>query len=883
MKLANEIVGIILDCFGLKEGVFAHIKSLWNFGSEIANEIKIDNKQKFIYNLTTGIEVYLRNEHIERIGDMLKYTFSKYFNLKMLMRCYDNHLEFCNFLIKKSWLNICNMDEEFEAYKCAVTFIVNAIYANLDLLDISRETDIASLEILFSLKKMQETSIELLNDSNFIIHYRGSFAEYIDNATLPKKNRSLNKVHYLNPLIGFYGRENETKKIQMFLNQNKKDSQNIHIWGIAGSGGIGKSKLARYIAEKHIRDMGILWIDSKNKIRRILDIITSKVIMKYEKPILIICDYADSMDKEILELIEHMENTDYRIFFLLINRSATWYTHFVKNDIALPYAYYSKALDLTDNPISQEASYCILDDFVSQYKKTISRKEKEIIYNYVRHLPEHNRCLFLLLTADAYLESNNINGMDANKLLHNYIEHSKQLFCQKYNDSFDFQISAYRLLSIATAIGKIDMRQNLKACYRYINTYVQTVKNKAGTNANLCDILSQLCDKNINDSILIPLQPDIVGEYLFLHEFNEIIDEEEKIEWINVLIENDFFESFMHRCLKDWCFKSETKLLITYMTKIDSKRTADIICDIVVNIYNSDIAEELIILLYDIYKNNKCLDIAVSYSIAIIHIFAVLELHKKDSYLTSLNSIIEEFKGEENSDMAIMYNNIGYIYHILGEYDTAIEFYNNTLNIAKKKSDTQHLYAAYNNIGESYRETRKYNLAIQYYKRSLDICIAEFGSKHVHTATCLNNIGLAYNSEGCFDKAINYLKKALNIQNDQNDMDKRNIAKTNNNIGLAYYSKGEYDKAIKYLEEALNIRKKFLGSMHPDTADSYYNIGMTYLEMKKYETNLQFLFKALDFLFKALDIYKIKFGEDHPYTQKVKLVIDTIHYSTPWL
>ena len=70
-KIALKLTGIILDYFGLKEGVYSKLKQIWDFSVEITEDSKLDEKQKFIIKLTLGIRAFLKGERAEDIEPKL--------------------------------------------------------------------------------------------------------------------------------------------------------------------------------------------------------------------------------------------------------------------------------------------------------------------------------------------------------------------------------------------------------------------------------------------------------------------------------------------------------------------------------------------------------------------------------------------------------------------------------------------------------------------------------------------------------------------------------------------------------------------------------------------------------------------------------------------
>ena len=86
-----------------------------------------------------------------------------------------------------------------------------------------------------------------------------------------------------------------------------------------------------------------------------------------------------------------------------------------------------------------------------------------------------------------------------------------------------------------------------------------------------------------------------------------------------------------------------------------------------------------------------------------------------------------------------------------------------------------------------------------------------------------------------------------------------NIAASYNDIGVVYLDQGDYPKALDYHFKALEIFEKALGKDHPNTASSYNNIGGVFDDQGNYT-------KALEYYFKALEIREKVLGTEHSDT-----------------
>ncbi|CAH3187882.1 unnamed protein product [Porites lobata] len=87
---------------------------------------------------------------------------------------------------------------------------------------------------------------------------------------------------------------------------------------------------------------------------------------------------------------------------------------------------------------------------------------------------------------------------------------------------------------------------------------------------------------------------------------------------------------------------------------------------------------------------------------------------------TQLSLSIAEKTGNKNSE-GTAYNNLGGVYHDLGDLQKAIEFYKLSLSIAKKTGNKNLEGRAYNNVGAAYHDLGDLQKAIEFTQLSLSI------------------------------------------------------------------------------------------------------------------------------------------------------------------
>ncbi len=224
-------------------------------------------------------------------------------------------------------------------------------------------------------------------------------------------------------------------------------------------------------------------------------------------------------------------------------------------------------------------------------------------------------------------------------------------------------------------------------------------------------------------------------------------------------------------------------------------------------------------------------------------------------------AIYKKVLGKEHPSTATTYNNIAVVYDSQGDYAKALEWYYKALAIREKKLGKEHPFTAttYNNIAGVYDSQGDYANALEWYYKALAIVENVLGEEHPTTATIYNNLAAIYYSQGDYPKALEWYIKALAIREKALDKGHPDTAATYNNIALVYKSQGEYPKALEWYMKDLAISEKVLGKEHPSTATTYNNIGMLYANQEDYT-------EALDWLIKALTVSENKLGIEHPYT-----------------
>ncbi len=220
-------------------------------------------------------------------------------------------------------------------------------------------------------------------------------------------------------------------------------------------------------------------------------------------------------------------------------------------------------------------------------------------------------------------------------------------------------------------------------------------------------------------------------------------------------------------------------------------------------------------------------------------------------YLKSLD-IRQKVLEKGHFDVLMSYNNIAYTYIAKKDYEKAKQY---LWHIIKNCSEETRLWEAstYNKLGVVYQYTQEYDNAIKYYNNALDIFIKKKGENSSDAAQVLNNLGKVYSVLKDYDKALEKINKSIAIRKELLGNSHPILSKSLLTLGQYYSLNKEYKKAIKtYLEALENLEK----NQSSDTKLKYwlYNlIGNVYLEQNDLNNALSYFQYAIAILIKGFD------------------------------
>lgn len=171
---------------------------------------------------------------------------------------------------------------------------------------------------------------------------------------------------------------------------------------------------------------------------------------------------------------------------------------------------------------------------------------------------------------------------------------------------------------------------------------------------------------------------------------------------------------------------------------------------------------------------------------------------------------------------------LGSCYCSLGQYEKAIAYHRQCLDISKKIEDWQGVATSLCGLGICYKSLGQYEKAISYHQKFHDISEAMSDWKGV--AISLGNLG------NCYDDLVQY-EKAIDLYQQYHDISEKirfrqGVAISLGNLSNCYNCLGQYEKAIAYHQQSLDISEK-IGD-EQGVASSLHTIGSILLKLENY-------------------------------------------------
>jgi tetratricopeptide (TPR) repeat protein len=170
----------------------------------------------------------------------------------------------------------------------------------------------------------------------------------------------------------------------------------------------------------------------------------------------------------------------------------------------------------------------------------------------------------------------------------------------------------------------------------------------------------------------------------------------------------------------------------------------------------------------------------------------------KDTISEHLQESIQEFSQTTilQDKLAKIYNRIGNIFRIRGNWLEAINNHERTLEIFRGIGDLKKIALAYTDLGIDYSNSGDSEKALYYYQKCYGLLKGT--DELIGLAVTLSNIGKIYENSNNFKRALSFYKRSLKVS--QKARYKTGMKKAYQDLGQIYKKNNDISKSNKYFE-----------------------------------------------------------------------------------
>lgn len=227
----------------------------------------------------------------------------------------------------------------------------------------------------------------------------------------------------------------------------------------------------------------------------------------------------------------------------------------------------------------------------------------------------------------------------------------------------------------------------------------------------------------------------------------------------------------------------------------------------------------------------------------------------KENFPEAINSYIHALKLEEKLGnerrMADMYDLLGAVYFYQEIFSKSLDYNQKALSIYQNLKDTLHIAKVFSHLGSLYtsheycekrtpdQTKADYETALNYFQQSLNLLEKKQVQEGIVQAW--SNIGNLYRRMGELDQALGYVQKAVNHYRETKNMNQLPAALRM--LGLIYNRQLKYDQALACMLESQEIGER--AKLTNGIQFLYEDIAQTYENQHDYKNSLRYYKKYM--------------------------------------
>jgi putative nucleotidyltransferase with HDIG domain len=194
---------------------------------------------------------------------------------------------------------------------------------------------------------------------------------------------------------------------------------------------------------------------------------------------------------------------------------------------------------------------------------------------------------------------------------------------------------------------------------------------------------------------------------------------------------------------------------------------------------------------------------------------------------------------------------LGEAHFQLGNYQSALRYQMNALQISENMDDANRMVRSLNNIGRTHLRLFNYDKALTSYLQALRL-ERRLGN-NLRMLQTLHQIAEIYQKMNELEKSQNYYLEALLLEEKIGSTS--SLVLTLNSLGSVYLAKGDFTNAIENFKRALLLEQNS-GNLS-GIATANFNLGKTYAKLKDYDRALEHFDRSLDLTLELGSKYEI--------------------------
>ncbi|CAF3753386.1 unnamed protein product [Adineta steineri] len=233
-------------------------------------------------------------------------------------------------------------------------------------------------------------------------------------------------------------------------------------------------------------------------------------------------------------------------------------------------------------------------------------------------------------------------------------------------------------------------------------------------------------------------------------------------------------------------------------------------------------------------KRQKSLSLSLDY-LALIHYQRESFKRASELFLLCLKAY-HRFLPVHSPDLHQIYRDLGESFYRLGEYQSAIDYYQQALDTQLRSYIPNLIAAAFccYKLGVIYFKQENDQNAIQALDRAEKILKQSGETHHTELISIYVTLGDNYYSKDKYDDAIIYYKKIIEVSQSIQPNDPKELYTVHFVIASIYLKTEKYRDAMIYYKHSYDYAKEFLPEKHDTFVLLHNNIGYTYYEEKQY-------------------------------------------------